>query len=225
VWIRTILYLIGRVGKERTTRHLVDALRPTVDTLDRVAAATETADRAVVAARAAVDAADNDLDEQIATLEAMLFLAVARNRKDTRYRKVFPNGLTGATRTNAGEQVRLCRRIEEVLVRDFADDASMQEASARITGTREELGRRLAAYQQAVDDRNAARTAERRARIDAGDARRIAYAELLKIFPQNLRKVRSFFRHSRANGAADAPDAPTPVTEPRPVAADDPAPA
>jgi len=32
---------------------------------------------------------------------------------------------------------------------------------------------------------------------------RVAYGELVKLLPHNLKKVRSFFRHERASGQAD----------------------
>ena len=225
VWIRTILYLMRRVGKEGGTRQLVEGLRPSIEALDRVSAAVELAQRALVGARADVDAADNDLDEELAILDFNLLQSVGRNRKAAAYRKVFPEGLTGATRTNPEDQVRLCRRIEEVLARDFAGDTTVQPSLAAIRAAREEMDGRLAVHRQAVDDLNAARAAERQARIDAGDAYRIAYAELVKIFPQNLRKVRSFFHQPRpVAGAADGPPQPGPLEpdppEPAPVVAD-----
>lgn len=228
VWIRTILYLMRRVGKEGNTRHLVEGLRPTVEALDRVLAAVEAADRALVSARADLDAADNDVDEQLSILDFNMLQSVGRNRKAAAYRKVFPDGLTGATRTNPEGQLRICRRIEEVLARDFAGDATAQQSLAAIRVAREDLERRLAAYRQALDDLHAARAAERQARIDAGDAYRIAYADLVKVFPQNLRKVRSYFREARANSAADEPPSPGSVepapVEPAPVVTDGPMP-
>jgi len=40
-------------------------------------------------------------------------------------------------------------------------------------------------------------------RVEASRQYRVAYGELVKLFPHNLKKVRSFFRHERANEEAD----------------------
>ena len=219
VWIRAILYLVGRLVRERTTRHFAPALRTLVEALDRAVAATESAIRAVTDARSAVDAADADIDEEIGSFEADLLLSVGKNRKAARYRKVFPKGLVGATRTRSGEQAQLARRVEESIERELPDVPFAQEALPKIRAAREELERREATLRTAQDNLGAARAAERAARMEASSQYRIMHGELVRLFPYNLRKVQGFFRHERSDaGAGDKAETP-PAAEPAPEAA------
>jgi len=226
VWIRTILYLIGRMLRDRMTRHLVPALRTTVEALQHAAAATETAIGVVTDARSAVDAADADLDEQIDAFESALLRSVGKNRQDLRYKKLFPRGLVGAIRTSLVDQARTARRIEEGIARDLGDVPFAMEALPKITAAREELERQQAGLQAALDDLARVRSDERTVRMEAWSQYRIMYGELVKLYPHNLPKVRGFFRQDRAvkdDEEQDAGATPTdvapavPVSPPTPV--------
>ncbi|MBN1774634.1 MAG: hypothetical protein JXB32_25460 [Deltaproteobacteria bacterium] len=219
VWIRTILYLIGRMMRDRMTRQLVPGLRTTVEALQRAGAATETAIGVVTDARSAIDAADADLDEQVDAFESVLLRSVGKNRQDLRYKKLFPKGLVGATRTNLVDQVRAARRIEEGIARDLGDVPFAVEALPKIAAAREELERQQAVFQASLDDLARVRADERTARMEASAQYRIMYGELVKLYPHNLRKVRGFFRQDRAvkDEEEEAGTTPTAVTPPVPA--------
>jgi hypothetical protein len=218
VLVRIYLYVIGRLSRDRATRHLVPPLRTVIESLETAAAHTETAVRAVTDARSGVDAADADLDEQISAFESALLLSVGKNRKSPRYKKLFPKGLLGATRTDPADQVRQARRIEDGITRDLGDQPFATDALPRITAAREALELQQAALQQAKDNLADVRAAERTVRIEASAQYRMTYGDLVKLFPHNLRKVRGFFRHEKAVKETEDPAEPSPTTPPVPAA-------
>ncbi len=194
LWIRVLVYLVASLTRNRAVRDLVPLAEQGLDTLEGAAAATAKAERALVGAAALRDAADAELDEVVNEAEGRLYLAVGKNRKSPAYQKAFPNGLVAVTGAPPADEIRLVKVLEDTFKRDLADQPFVADVLPRLTAAREELERQLPLHQAALDAVATAWAAELAARHDARRQYRVIYAELVKRYPDSLRKVNAFFR-------------------------------
>ncbi len=224
LWVRVALYVIARLTRNKVTRDLIPVIQPALDALDAAAAAMERAERALVAARAHYDGADDDLDEVVTAFEGQLYLAVGKNRKAALYQKCFPNGLLAVTGARIPDEVRLVKTLEGAIARELGDADYAKRLLPGIAAAREEVEAQVPLLQKALDAAAAAWSVELGARHDIRRQYRIIFAELVKLFPDNTRKVNSFFRDPgsarRGGGAAEDTDEevePAPATPPTPA--------
>jgi len=217
LWVRLVLYLIAHLTRTKTTRPLVPVVQTPMEALERAAAAVETADRASVTARATLDAADSDLDEQVAFFEGELAAHVGRDRKDPLYRRHFPKGLRAITRKRPAEQLRIVLTFEDTARRELPGVEFATIRLAKIAEARQEVERRIPVVQRALDDLALAVAAERDARDRLRGAYHVVFAEIVKLFPTRRAKINSFFRDPR--GARKPVEVAEPDTTPTPVPA------
>lgn len=194
LWVRVVVYLIARLTRNRLTRLLVELIQPALDSLEETAAAMKVAERAMIIARAQYDGADEELDEIVARFEGELLLHVGKNRKSPLYRKFFPKGLVAVTGAKVSDEVRLVKTIEAAIPRELPGVEFAIRLLPQITTAREEMETQMAAFQVSLDASATAWAGELGARHDLRRQYRIVFAELIKIFPESMKKVNSFFK-------------------------------
>jgi hypothetical protein len=228
LWVRVVLYLIARLTRNKTTRHLVPVIQPALDALDVAGAGMERADRALIGARAGHDGADDELDEAVTGFEGELYVSVGKNREAGLYKKCFADGLVAVTGAKVSDEVRLVKTLEATIARELRDAEFAARLLPRITAAREEMERQIPLLQQTLDAAATAWSVELAARQDIRRQYRIVFAELVKLFPENMKKVNSFFRDPgsvRRGAVADEGEAdespvvatPGPGTPPSPA--------
>ena len=194
LWVRVVLYLIARLARNKTTRHLMPVIQPALESLDAAAAGMERADRALIGARAGHDGADDELDEVVNGFEGELYLSVGKNRKADVYKKCFADGLVAVTGARIPDEVRLVKTLEGTIARELKDEEFAKRLLPQMTTAREEMERQLPLLRKAQDDTAAAWSIELAARHDIRRQYRIVFAELVRLFPDNMKRVNSFFR-------------------------------
>lgn len=199
IWIRIVLYLVWRLMRDSATRALADQIRPMVATLEAAAAATESAVRGVMFARASVETACIELADRLRDFELDLLKHVKRNRRHESYAAILPDGLTPVIRSLKGTEASAARRVEEAIVRTLPGIEFAQKALESIREAREEVERQQKALAEAVEALRTARAAERSRRVQAMLQYRTIFAELLKLFPRDQRRARSYFYRPRSS--------------------------
>jgi len=140
-------------------------------------------------------------------VDGRLLVHVGKNRKSDLYRKIFPQGLVAVTGARIEDEVRAVKVLEEAIARELAGVDFAVELGPKLRAAREEVEVQLPPYQAALDALAAAWAAELAARHGMRRQYRVVHAELVKLFPDNLRKVNSFFRDVGARRTAPGPDA------------------
>ncbi|MDI7269882.1 MAG: hypothetical protein QME96_17970 [Myxococcota bacterium] len=194
LWGRIVVYLLARLTRNRQTRHLVPIVKPALAALETVAAAADRAERALVEARAYHDGADDDLDGPVTAFHGELFLFVGKHLKSSLYKKCFPNGLVAVTGARIQDEIRLVKTLEGTIAREVRNEEFAKRLLPRITAAREELERQVPLLRAAIEEMATAWSAELAGRHDLRRQYRIIFAELIKLFPENMKKVNSFFR-------------------------------
>jgi len=211
VLVRLVIGLIACLTRNRATQAVVAIIQPAFDALLAAAETVAAADRAYVTARAVAGAADSDLDEQVALFEGELFNHAGRSRRSGIYRKLLPQGLQAITRKRGAAQFPAVRALEENIRRELAGIDWAQARLAKIVATREEMERQMPLEQRASESLAVALAAERAAREDVRRQYRLVYAELVRLFPDNMRKANSFFLDPRGesrHAESETPPAP-----------------
>lgn len=212
LWVRIVVYLLTRLTRNRLTRGLTAFIQPALDALEASAAATARAERNLVIVRAQYDGADEELDEVVNQVEGNLLLHVQKNRKAPLYQKVFPNGLTAVTAAPVPDEIAAVKLVEAAMARELVDVEFATRLLPELRAAREELERQVPLFQAAVDEVGRLWAAELAARHDLRRQYRIIFAELVKVFPDSMKKVNSFFRDPGSARRA-APEEPE-TTEP-----------
>ena len=156
-------------------------------------------EQVLVAAR---DHADFKLDEAVRALEIALFASVAKNRKAKEYKAMFPDGLTAVVAAPLNDEMNAVKRIESQLAERSAE---MKKFLPTLTGARQALEKGMADMQKAANDHAVAMVKEMTARREWLRSYRVMYGELVAQFPENRRRVESYFRPRGAEGRAEEP--------------------
>jgi len=194
LWTRIVVYLIARLTQNRLTRHLVAFIQPALDHLEATELATFAAERALVVARAHHDGADDELDEVVTQLEGQVYLHVRKDRKSALYKKLFPNGLVAITAARIPDEIAAVKILEAAVARELDGVDFATRLLPELRAAREEIERQQPLLQTAIDALSRTWAAELAARHDIRRQYRVMFAELIKLFPENIKKVNSFFR-------------------------------
>lgn len=194
LWLRVVVYLLARLTRNRRTRGLVPLIKPVLQALEAAAAVADRFERALIEARAYHDGADDDLDDVVTAFEGELLIFVNKQRKSSLYKKCFPKGLQAVTRAPIPDEIRLVRTLEGVIARELENEDFAKRLLPRITAAREEMERQVDLLKQAIDQFASAWSAELAARHDLRRQYRIIFAELIKLFPEDMKMVNRFFR-------------------------------
>ena len=194
LWVRVLVYLVARLTRNRATRDLVPVVKPALDALEAAAAAADRSERGLIEARAHRDGADDDLDEAVTAFEGELLLFVGKKRGASPYKKCFPKGLVAVTGARIPDEIRLVKTLEGTVARELKDEDFAKRLLPRIAAAREEMERQVPLLTGAIEGFAGAWSVELAARHDLRRQYRIVFAELVKLFPENMRKVNSFFR-------------------------------
>ncbi len=154
--------------------------------------------------------AELDLDEQVRKVELLVQCEVGKDRKDARYKALFPKGMGAVVALNGSEGAREISVLVQALKIHFP---TIAEGS----GTRlDELAKKAvdceSARAQASAALDIAKRSELAARRKLVEVLRVNEGRLLSHYPGRKELVRSFFRphtRQRPRGNGTAPEAPT----------------
>ena len=198
--LRDARYHIAGLRVDAKTADLAAAASTLADALKKKRDASETREEERLGALAALQRSDFELDDALRMIEVESLVEVRKDRADSRYKAVWPKGLSAMVALRGEEEAREVRAmlgtLEAKMPRIAKHYAAETDKLCAITVKAE------AAWRQAETDGSSAFGEEVLARADLIRQLQKNEGALLVMFPGQRRRVRSFFRPTHRRGAA-----------------------
>lgn len=195
------------------TAHLAPAVKKRLDGLTQAKAATSAAELSRLESQALLDRAEYLHDRGQSTVELLVYGAVQKNRRAAAYHELYPHGLSALVALSGEEQERA---VGGLLTKLAVHHPEVHKQHGKTLA-------KLAADATAAEKaQKTAATAEAQTFLDETSARAELYRQLRKnegaliaLFPEDLSRVRLYYRKT-SRRAAPAVD-PTPSDPVPPV--------
>lgn len=195
-------YHLASIKADPEAKHLVAPTEKAIAELVKRQQARQTAATAALEHHALLERSDFDLDAELRKVQLLVLAQVDKNREAPAYRACFPDGISPVVAMRGTEQARAIEQLVPTLAAQAPDVAKAHGA------TLEKLAQTAAAEEQAWQK---SRSDEAQAFTDEIIARSQLLRQLKKnraslgvLYPDNPRRVRSYFRDHAHRAAAAA---------------------